>query len=137
MNKPIPVVCAIILENGRLFCAQRKAGGSLALKWELPGGKIESNEDPIAALHRESNEELGWEVEPIESWPTYEHSYSPEVLIALFPIVCRRVSFDEPVLVDHAQSCWMPVDQLLELDWAAADVPIVRDIMSRFKSESC
>jgi len=69
MPNPIPVVCAIILEEGRLFCAQREAGGSLALKWEVPGGKIVAGEDPVLALYRELKEELNWEIEAIDVWP--------------------------------------------------------------------
>ena len=55
----IEVVAAVVQEAGQFLLCQRHDGPHLALKWEFPGGKIETNETPEAALRREISEELG------------------------------------------------------------------------------
>jgi 8-oxo-dGTP diphosphatase len=59
MESPAPIpVCWVIIENqNRVLIAQRPPGKHLALQWEFPGGKIEKEETPVAARHREIQEE--------------------------------------------------------------------------------
>ncbi|MGA2214116.1 MAG: NUDIX domain-containing protein, partial [Bryobacteraceae bacterium] len=47
------VVAAVIERDGRILIGQRKRTGQHALKWEFPGGKVEPDEAPEAALARE------------------------------------------------------------------------------------
>jgi 8-oxo-dGTP diphosphatase len=54
------VVAAVIeREDRRILIGQRRRGDTSGLKWEFPGGKIEADEEPVAALARELCEELG------------------------------------------------------------------------------
>jgi len=53
------VVAAIIQHGGRVLICQRKKDDTFGLKWEFPGGKVQENESPAAALARELEEELG------------------------------------------------------------------------------
>ena len=57
------VVAAVVQERGRILIAQRKSTRSHPGKWEFPGGKVEPDETPRAALRRELREELGIEAE--------------------------------------------------------------------------
>jgi 8-oxo-dGTP diphosphatase len=60
MSSPLLVVAAIIKKDGKYLIAQRKDDSESAPgKWEFPGGKVESGEDPKDALIREIKEELG------------------------------------------------------------------------------
>ena len=56
------VVAAAIVDDlarpQRLLAARRRAPAELAGGWEFPGGKVEPDETPVAALHRELREEL-------------------------------------------------------------------------------
>ncbi|WP_346846289.1 NUDIX domain-containing protein [uncultured Rothia sp.] len=63
MKKQINVVGAVLLQNGKILCAQRSEHMSLPLLWEFPGGKIEAGETPQEALKRELEEELTIEAE--------------------------------------------------------------------------
>src|SRR5687768_3267985 len=55
----IHVVGAAIIRDHRCLITQRSPTMPLPLKWEFPGGKVEPNEAPEAALAREIHEELG------------------------------------------------------------------------------
>jgi 8-oxo-dGTP diphosphatase len=54
---------ALIDPDRRVLIAQRPRGKSFAGLWEFPGGKLEVDERPEAALIRELREELGIAVE--------------------------------------------------------------------------
>ncbi|MGH6829696.1 MAG: NUDIX domain-containing protein, partial [Methylocella sp.] len=54
---------ALIDQDCRVLIARRPQGKSFAGLWEFPGGKVELNERPEAALIRELHEELGIAVE--------------------------------------------------------------------------
>src|SRR5512132_3341111 len=53
------VVAALILRGDKVLICQRTKHQPMPLQWEFPGGKIEPGEEPVAALIRELEEELG------------------------------------------------------------------------------
>jgi 8-oxo-dGTP diphosphatase len=101
--------------------------------WEFPGGKVEPDEAPEAALHRELGEELGIGVRlgaeltaPHESgWPLNERA-SMRVWFA-------EISDGEPLpLQDHDELAWVSIresEEALSLPWIPADLPIVRALL--------
>lgn len=121
----MPVVCALIIRNGRVLVAQRPAGKHLALKWEFPGGKVEPGEEPAAALAREIEEELGCRIEVRERWPSATHRYERGE-IELIPFLCSLADDSaEPHPHEHIAVEWPGVDELRRFDLAEADWPIV------------
>jgi 8-oxo-dGTP diphosphatase len=61
-------MAGVLLDGtGRVLLAQRPAGKHLAGFWEFPGGKLEADETPLAALARELLEELGIHVRSAEA----------------------------------------------------------------------
>ena len=56
------VVGVLRNKSGQLLIAKRQDHQFMAGFWELPGGKIENNENPEETIIRELNEELGIEV---------------------------------------------------------------------------
>jgi 8-oxo-dGTP diphosphatase len=124
--KKIEVVAAVIMnENGDIYCVQRGENSKeyLSKKWEFPGGKIESEETEIAALVREINEELQVKVIPIEKFLIVEHTY-PDFQLTMHTYICK-IKNGSPVIGEHINEKWLNKNQLLHLDWAAADIPIV------------
>jgi len=57
------VAVGIITCNDRVLVCQRLATARYPLKWEFPGGKLETGESPEQALKRELQEELDIEAE--------------------------------------------------------------------------
>ncbi|MGH6800345.1 MAG: (deoxy)nucleoside triphosphate pyrophosphohydrolase [Methylocella sp.] len=82
---------ALIDPDCRVLIAQRPQGKSLAGLWEFPGGKVELDERPEAALIRELREELGIAVEEACLAPLTFASFAYEDFHLLMPLyICRR-----------------------------------------------
>jgi 8-oxo-dGTP diphosphatase len=52
-------VAGIIIEDRKIFIAQRIAKGDVGERWEFPGGKVADGETDEQALAREYEEEFG------------------------------------------------------------------------------
>ena len=125
----LEVTCAIIQRGQQVLICQRSESMKLPLKWEFPGGKVESNETKEECIVREIKEELNLDIELISSLEPAVHHY-PEFSITLYPYACRLFG-GELKLKEHAQAIWVNIAELNNYDWAAADVSIVSDISSK------
>ncbi len=122
----LEVSCAIIKNHkNEVLVTQRSEKMSLPLKWEFPGGKIEKNETPEECLIREIKEELNIEVVIERSSSIVEHQYDT-FTIRLFPFICR-IQNGKIQLAEHLSYVWLPKNELLCLDWAEADLPILHE----------
>ena len=130
MTKSIEVVAAVIFRGGKVLCVQRSANAReyISKKWEFPGGKVELFENHEQAIKREIREELDVEIENLEYFTTVEHTY-PDFHLVMHAYTCS-IFKGEPVLKEHVALKWLPVEELDQLDWAAADIPIVEKLMS-------
>ena len=127
--KVVPVVCALIERDGLVLVAQRPAHKHLGLKWEFPGGKVEAGEDPPAALLREIREELGCALTALRALPISRHHYE-NLTVEMIPFVAQLAPDAEPHPHEHAAVQWVRPEQLLAIDLAAADVPIVQTYLA-------
>jgi 8-oxo-dGTP diphosphatase len=123
--KPVIPVAAgcLISERGDVLIAQRPAGKIAAGKWEFPGGKIEADETPRGALHRELREELGIGVREARPLIRLRHEY-PDRIVILDTWVVNR--YDGELHPHDSQAlAWVARDELTRWDLLAADRPIV------------
>jgi 8-oxo-dGTP diphosphatase len=123
---------ALIDVDGRVLLAQRPEGKSMAGLWEFPGGKIEPNETPEAALIRELEEELG-----INTWqsclaPLTFASHSYDSFHLLMPLFACRKWEGTPQPREKQALKWVRPNDLRSYPMPQADIPLVamlRDLL--------
>jgi 8-oxo-dGTP diphosphatase len=123
---------ALIDVDGRVLLAQRPEGKSMAGLWECPGGKIEPNETPEAALIRELEEELG-----INTWqsclaPLTFASHSYDSFHLLMPLFACRKWEGTPQPREKQALKWVRPNDLRSYPMPQADIPLVamlRDLL--------
>ncbi len=129
--KHFNVAAAVFIENGKVFCAQRKDSGEAAKMWEFPGGKIEQGETPEEALVREIQEELLIKIRVEDFVTTVNHQYI-SFSITMHAFICTILE-GSITLTEHLDSRWLSVSELNSVEWAPADVPIVEKIRERMR----
>jgi 8-oxo-dGTP diphosphatase len=101
---------------------------SLPLKWEFPGGKVELNETPENCLHRELKEELNIEVLILRHLNSIHYDYGT-FRINLIPFISKYIE-GEITLAEHKSFKWLVKEELISLDWAPADIPVLNDFLN-------
>ncbi|WP_255673667.1 (deoxy)nucleoside triphosphate pyrophosphohydrolase [Flavobacterium sp. JAS] len=127
MSKIINVTCAIILKEKKILVAQRNEKMKLPLKWEFPGGKLEINESEIDCIKREIKEEININIEVLQKLSNNIHDYGT-FKINLIPFLVQYIS-GEIKLAEHKDYRLLKRSELLNLDWAEADLPIVEEFL--------
>ena len=124
----VRVVGAAILDGNRLLAARRLEPPDLAGGWELPGGKVDPGETDEEALVRECHEELGVGIRLLEriggDWPMGS--------TAILRVWTAEVVDGTPEpLEDHSELRWLEPSQWYDVDWLAADLPVVRAVLEK------
>ena len=126
MTKPyLEVVAGLIFDaNNRILSCRRPKEKSWPSWWEFPGGKIEFGETPQIALSRELKEELCLNISPskiiAEQFFNYDDKY-----VKLMVLNCGVIEEDRIKLLEHDEMKWLSKEELFDVNWLPADLPIV------------
>jgi len=119
------VVAGLIVDDDRrVLLTRRRPDQAMGGFWELPGGKIEPGEAPVAALRRELVEEIGVEVEVGSAWDVLHHAY-PDFDLLMIVYRCRLAPGQRPRAVEVADLAWCRPDELGGYEVLPADAPLV------------
>ena len=128
--KKIEVVAAIIYHENKILCVQRGENkyDYISKKYEFPGGKMEAGESREETVKREILEELHMDIEVQQEFLTVDHQY-PDFHLTMHSFKCST-SNESLTLTEHIDFKWLEISEMSDLDWAAADVPIVEKLVT-------
>jgi 8-oxo-dGTP diphosphatase len=127
----VRVVAALISNGGeppRFLVQRRLPGGSRALLWEFPGGKVEPGESDQNALVRESREELGVELAVGQRLWSGVHSY--EDLIVELVLFQARILRGSPRPLHASELRYLTPAEMPALPFCEADLPLLNALLS-------
>lgn len=122
------VVAAVIVRDGKILACQRSAAGKFPLKWEFPGGKVQPNETPQAALARELAEELDVAAKIGPQIFHARHKYaemSESVELLFFKTEIESAKIANRVFNEVK---WLAPEGLPKLDFLEADFELVQKL---------
>ena len=123
-------VVAAVIERAdrRLLIGQRRRNDTSPLKWEFPGGKVEKNETPEAALARELREELGAQLLRCAPIGKVQHKYANvgEMLEILF--YAAALKEDEVSPKSFERIAWVLPKELGDYDFLAANAQLIANL---------
>lgn len=126
----LTVAAAIIVRDGKLLAARKRPGLPLAGSWEFPGGKVEEGESPEECLNRELFEELGIDCLVLDFVAeSVYHDRNRSIRLLGYLVKTSASSF---ALTDHDAIRWLGPDQVADLAWAPADIPLAEVAVARF-----
>jgi 8-oxo-dGTP diphosphatase len=124
----VQVVAGLIYRGNRLLACQRREQGAFPLKWEFPGGKVETGEECFDALQRELREELGIEIHSATEIARYSHSYPDRFEVELVFFRVRDFLGGVKNLSFH-RLLWAKPEKLKELDFLEGDLPLIDKLL--------
>jgi 8-oxo-dGTP diphosphatase len=99
------------------------------LKWEFPGGKLEQGEGHKGALRRELKEELDIDAGRLSEFFRHQHRYPKIGRVNLRFFRVENYSGELKNLV-FQEIKWVPIKELMQIDFLDGDLPIVRKLVS-------
>jgi 8-oxo-dGTP diphosphatase len=121
----LQVVAGIIEMDGYiLLCQRHRDSKRFPLKWEFPGGKVETNERPKDAIVRELNEELGIRVTGIEAIEDYDFAYPGEKIFHLY--FYKILDFEQSIVNRQFEAmAWVQPADMVKYDLLDGDKPFI------------
>lgn len=126
---------ALINENGQLLLTERPFGKSLAGLWELPGGKLEPDETPEAALIRELREELMIEVKEEDLEPLSFSSHRYETCHLFMPFYLCRKWYGIPRGGEGQKLAWVSYADLANMPTPSGDILLFHNLADTLRSQ--
>ena len=127
LESPVLVVAGVIRRRSdpekRVLLVRRGPGQSGAGFWEFPGGKVEHQESPEAALIREIAEELSLSVQVQELVGEKDFAYPAKTIrLRVYWAQCEK---EDVKLSEHDAMKWCLPQEILVEELSEADRPFV------------
>ena len=113
------MVAAIIKKEDYYFIAQRNENKYMGLKWEFPGGKVETGETFEEALGREIKEELNIKINILKKIAKEKFNDS-SINVVIHYYLCSMEN-DLIELLEHNQSAWVKKNEFYKYSFVPGD----------------
>lgn len=124
------VAAALLVRDGRvLLCHRHPDRRFYPDAWDIPGGHIEGDEEPVEALCRELAEELGVVVEPANAEPWAVVHPAPDVTLSVWIVRRWHGVVENLAPTEHDQIGWFTPQETERLD-------LVDDFLSELVNEA-
>ena len=114
---PISQKVLIFNKDGQFLVLLRgKTAPSKPLRWDLPGGDLELNEDPIESMVRETKEESGLEVEQLRPFDVEAHINNKGVYWVTIGYIAKTSNSKVKISWEHDEYKWVNLAEFLKLE---------------------
>lgn len=126
------VSAAIITNGSEILCFQKgwNKHEYLSNRFEFPSGKLKPSESPEEALIRELKEELDYDAtsRTLTFYRDIDYDYS-DFSVKLHYFIIHDA---DPILKlkEHIDARWRSLDDIEDLNWAGADLELVKVLRS-------
>lgn len=129
------VTAAVLVRaDGTVLIAQRPQNKPHAGLWEFPGGKVERDESPEAALVRELREEIGITALEEDLEPFTFVSEECDAFHLLMPIYLLPHWEGEPTGREEQELLWVKPSVLNDYAMPKPDLPLIPKLQAYFSS---
>lgn len=129
VKRRVHVAAAAIIsaDGSEVLLARRPSNVDHGGLWEFPGGKLAPYETGLEALKRELHEELGVEIRRAQPLIRIHHEYSDKhILLDVWQV---HDFAGEPFGREGQAVRWVPMSELVNYPFPAANLPILRAVM--------
>ena len=127
------ISAGIIIKNNKVLICQRKKNSYYGLKWEFPGGKVETAETIEEALIRELKEELGIVSFIDHKFYKKQHqNYDGLKFEINFYIITKYSKKEKNILFENIK--WVDFSELRKYDFLEADKEVISLLTKKYMS---
>jgi 8-oxo-dGTP diphosphatase len=107
-----PAVKAFIVDNNRILIIKRTMNDvDKPGVWEMPGGRLEPNENPIKGLIREVKEEVNLDIEVIKLFSVRRFTRDDKQKIEMSIYLCKSKNKDVKLSEEHSNFEWIDIEK--------------------------
>jgi 8-oxo-dGTP diphosphatase len=130
------VAAALFDAQGRVLMAERPLGKNMGGLWEFPGGKLQENETPEAALVRELREELAIDLATEDLAPLSFASHAYPDFHLFMPLYACRCWQGQPKPQEGQKIGWFEPENAARLPLPPADIALMQTLLRNAASSN-
>ena len=114
MNSNLAVKAFIVKDNKLLILKRSPNDVQKPSVWEIPGGRLEVDEDPKTGLIREVKEETNIDIEIFQPINVNHFTRDDGIIITMIIFLCKPLSEEVKISYEHSDFKWINIENSKE-----------------------